>query len=244
MKKIGFKLFLIFEKFVALLPFKIIYYISDFIYFIIKYIIRYRKQVIRKNLRNSFPKKNIVEIKEIEKIYLHIICDLIVETIKMIHLNKEKTLKMFEINNMELLNKLYSDKKSVFLALGHTASWELTGMILPLLTKYETYGIYLPLKNSYFDKHIKDIRGKFGLELIPSQQIFRFLYHKKNDLVLTYILADQSPPKNSDNYWVNFLNQDTAFSKGLEKMSKSLNYAVVFLNIVKLKGADIYLILN
>ena len=153
----------------------------------------------------------------------------------MIHLNKEKTLKMFEINNMELLNKLYSDKKSVFLALGHTASWELTGMILPLLTKYETYGIYLPLKNSYFDKHIKDIRGKFGLELIPSQQIFRFLYHKKNDLVLTYILADQSPPKNSDNYWVNFLNQDTAFSKGLEKMSKSLNYAVVFLNIVKIK---------
>ena len=51
----------------SLLPFWAIYLISDFIYFPLYYVARYRRKVVRKNLTNSFPEKTEKEIIRIEK---------------------------------------------------------------------------------------------------------------------------------------------------------------------------------
>ena len=49
------------------LPFRVLYWISDFFYFLVYYIVRYRRKVVRKNLVTSFPEKDIKEIVKIEK---------------------------------------------------------------------------------------------------------------------------------------------------------------------------------
>lgn len=241
MKKIGFYLFLIFEKLISVLPFYFLFLISDFIYFLLNYVVKYRKSVILQNLKNSFPDKTEKEIFILRKKYLKIMADLIVESLKYYRLTDKEFLKRFEIHNIEILDELYNQKKSVFLACGHTGSWELSAMLMPLITKYKTIGVYQTQTNSYFDTYIKKVRSSFGLTLVPSQQLYRYLIENKNELILNYILADQSPSKDGDNYWTSFLNQQTAFFTGLEKMSKSLDYAVVFLSIIR-KGRGRYLL--
>ena len=56
-----------FFKLVALLPFRVLYGISDFLYLIIYHVIKYRIKVVRLNLQNSFPEKSDAWRKDIEK---------------------------------------------------------------------------------------------------------------------------------------------------------------------------------
>ncbi len=48
-------------------------------------------------------------------------------------------------------------------------------------------------------------------------------------------IADQSPGSNRKCLWMNFLNQETPVSFGVEKYAKAYNHAVVFAHIQKVK---------
>lgn len=238
MKRLGFYTFMFFEKLISVMPLSFLYLLSDFLYLILNYVVKYRKEVVIQNLKNSFPQKSEQEIKILHKKYMRIMADLIIESLKFSKMNEKDFLKHFEFKNIELLDNLYKNNKSVFVACGHTGSWELAAMVLPLICKHKVYAIYQPQKNIYFDNYIKKIRGSFGLELLASQQAYRRFIENKDKLTLNFILGDQSPSRDGDNYWTNFLNQETAFFTGLEKMSKSLGFAVVFLRIIRKKRSN------
>ena len=51
----------------SLLPLRILYFVSDLVYYPLYYVIRYRRRVVRPNLTNSFPEKSEKEIICIEK---------------------------------------------------------------------------------------------------------------------------------------------------------------------------------
>jgi KDO2-lipid IV(A) lauroyltransferase len=233
MRKLGFIPFLIFERLVSLLPFRLLYIKSDFVYFILYYLVRYRKKIIIQNLGNAFPEKSKTEIKLLSKRFMKIMADLIVESIKSAHMTDKAILKRFKFENLELLKELYTENKSVFVVCGHTGSWEMGGMILPLITDYKVFGIYQPQTNSFFDSYMKKVRGSFGVIPVPSQQAYKKFIQHREEKILSFIVADQAPSKNGDHHWTSFLNQETAFFTGLEKMAKSLDFAVVFLRIIR-----------
>jgi len=235
MDKVSFLVFQFFENIFTRLPLSILYRISNFLYFIINHIVRYRKEIIIENLKNSFPDKTKGEIQQLKNKYLKNLCDMFVETIKIPKMSKAKLLNMIELKNVELLKQLYLKNKSAFIALGHTPNWELGGMILPIICNQKVFAVYLPPKNKYFDNYILKFRQSLGGKLISSKQVFKTMLNNKNETVLTYILADQAPPKGSEQYWTTFLNQDTAFLTGLEKMAKHLEFEVVFMNVKKIK---------
>jgi KDO2-lipid IV(A) lauroyltransferase len=79
------------------LPFRFLYFISDIVYGIIFYILRYRKKVTRENLVNSFPEKNIDEIAIIEKKYYHYMADLLLEGLKGLTMTDEEILERHKI---------------------------------------------------------------------------------------------------------------------------------------------------
>lgn len=52
---------------ISLLPFRLLYCISDFEYFMMFHVIKYRRGIVRKNLTTSFPEKSAEEIAAIER---------------------------------------------------------------------------------------------------------------------------------------------------------------------------------
>ena len=57
---------------ISMLPFRILYAISDVVYFVVYYLIGYRKKVVFNNLKLAFPEKSDKEIIEIrKKFYRH-----------------------------------------------------------------------------------------------------------------------------------------------------------------------------
>lgn len=233
MQALGFYLALPFIFLIAHLPFSLLYIVSDFLYYIIL-AIGYRKNVVKANLRNSFPDKSEAEIHQLYKDYYSYLCDLIVETLKTITLTAEEAKKHCVFHNPEWLDKLYADKQSIIILMGHYGNWELAGPSFSLSSPYQLYVIYRPLSNPYFERLFVKMRTKFGTKITPVNNTLRDMVANRNQVTATAFIADQTAtPENA--YWTTFLNQDTAVFTGPEKLSKKFGYPIMYVSVNRVK---------
>lgn len=170
-------------KCVACFPLTILYVISNISAFIIHRIIKYRVSVVRGNLQKSFPDKTKRELRTIEsKYYIHL-CDIIIETIKLLNISDKFLRKHIRVQNPELPKFIIEESDTVILLLGHYANWEW----VPFLTKYfdgdiKMGTLYKPLHSKVMDRIIKTIRNRHGIELIENKNAFRNILEKKDKI--------------------------------------------------------------
>ena len=245
MKKFGFLIVRSIAKLLGLLPMRVLYILANFFYLFIHYIVPYRRKIVRQNLQLSFPEKTTKELRQIEKEFYHHFADLMAEYLKMTQVSEKEMKERFSIENPEILHKLYDEGRSVFLALGHCGNWEWFGMTLYLFIKQRPCAIYKRLSSPYFDDFVKSLRTAIGpIKMIESRGAYRSLKQSDDQLNAVIIAADQSPSGTEQDYWTNFLNQDTAFFTGLEKMAVALDYAVVFVENIRVKRGVFKIILT
>src|SRR5689334_11195204 len=118
-----------FIYFLSILPFPLLYLFCDFVYLVVYYLVGYRKEVVLKNLRNSFPGKSEEEIKHICKRYYRYFCDLFLETFKTLTISKSSMLKhcAWEPGAKEIFDRLWEEKRSSIIVMGHFGNWEWAG---------------------------------------------------------------------------------------------------------------------
>ena len=235
---VSFITYILFRFFVALfyiLPFRVIYLISDFLAFVLYKIIGYRKQVIIQNLKSSFPD---LDNKKIEKLLFPIyrnISDLMVETIKGFSMTKKQVQKHIFTTNIEVMNQHYINHKGIIGALGHYGNWEWAALLAGIKLKQETIALYKPLSNKYLNKYIRKNRARFGIHLFPIQNTYKSFETNKHKKILFALVADQSPSNINKAIWTTFLNQPTACLHGLEKYAHLFNMPIVYIQIIRIK---------
>ena len=188
------------------------------------------------NLRNSFPEKSEQEIKKICKEFYSYLCDLFLETFKTLTIGKEPMLRHCTIDPKakELFDKLAEEKKSCVLVMGHWGNWEWAGNSFSMVCKQQLYVIYHPLTNKYFNKLIIDMRTRFGTKLIAMRDTYRDMVTYRDEVNATAFIADQTPSPEGA-YWTTFLHQDTPVFQGTERISRKMNYPVVYAHVSRLK---------
>jgi KDO2-lipid IV(A) lauroyltransferase len=205
-------------------------------FFVLYHIVKHRRDVVRGNLNRSFPEKSEMEIKEIEKKFYKHFCDIAIESIKGLTMSKKLMSKRLKIKNLSLVEDLFKKNKSVIMYTAHIGNWEWLN-VLPTMVPYKTQSFYQKISSNYYDQFMLDLRSRFGMNCIESNQGYRTMAKMKmdNELTLTCIIGDQSPREQSAKHWVQFLNQDTAFLKGTERIAKKLDQSIVFASFKKLK---------
>jgi KDO2-lipid IV(A) lauroyltransferase len=216
-------------------PFWLLYLCADLIYLTCFYLIGYRKKTVNQNLKNSFPEKTDPEIKEITRQFYCHFAELVVETIKAFQISEKTLNKRFHYKNHEILDELYDQGKSVALLSGHYGNWEWT-ISLPRIIKHQVNVIYRPIQDETFDGYMKQVRSRFGMFLMMARVSGRNMLEleKSGQLSATYYLTDQTALKDTD-YWMMFLNQETAVFPGAEIMATKFGQAVVFMDIQKVR---------
>jgi KDO2-lipid IV(A) lauroyltransferase len=232
MRTILYYIFYSISRVFALLPLKGMFVVSDFAYFFIYYIFRYRRRTVAINLSKSFPEKSKKELKKIERQYFSHMCDLFIETIYILHAKEKNARKMCKFNNIELFYDFYDKGKSVIVATGHYSNWEILSLFA-LYNKHLTIGIYKPIANKKFEKFLNSARERFGAVSIPMHETLRaaLKYTQEGKLFFLGLISDQNP--SDTRYWTTFLNQDTPVFLGVEKISRKLNQPVIFCNMRK-----------
>ncbi len=218
------------------LPISILYFLTDMVYLLIYYVFPYRKKLVLKNLRNSFPEWDEKQVKKTAKRFYRFFCDFFMESTIFIFMSEKETMNRFRYKNPELINDLYVRGKSIILVFGHYGNWEWC-VNLPKYIHHKALGVYKPLHNKYFDRMFVTSRQRYGLEVIPIDKIVRTLteYHKSESLNISFFAADQRPLMKHIQYWTTLLNQDTPFVLGPEKLAKKLDLAVVYFKINRIR---------
>jgi Kdo2-lipid IVA lauroyltransferase/acyltransferase len=229
MKKIVKAVFVKIIFFLSRLPFGILYLISDVLFFVMSYMIRYRLRVIRHNLHLAFPGRPAAFYKRTARRFHRHFADIFIESLKNLSGNPAAITNNIRIVNPELLQHFFDKQKSIILYAGHIGNWEwLT--ILPKYAPHKVVALYQPLSNALFDQLIKDSREKYGIITTPSSRAFKTLktLNDGGTLTLTIALGDQSPPPNGPKVWVDFFGQETAFIPGTNKIAQRLKQAMIY----------------
>jgi len=236
MRTILFYIFFAINWIITLLPISILYIVSDLLYLLFYYFPSYRRKVVTTNLKNSFPEKTDKELKLIERKFYRHLADLFIETFKLTHMSEKQFRKRFTVSNLEVIERLYEQKRDIVAVMGHYNNWEWLAAF-PLYTKYKTISIYKPLQNKYFDTFINITRSKHGMFLAPMSSIIReIISNRKNGInTISAFISDQIPVKAEIQYWTNFMNQDTPVYMGIEKVATKYDMAIVYFNIQKVK---------
>ncbi|MDB9990080.1 lysophospholipid acyltransferase family protein [Flavobacteriales bacterium] len=212
-----------------------LYLVSDVLYLIVGKLIKYRKPLITKNLKNSFPEKNENEIKNIQRYFYKHFLDLIVESLKGFTISKKEINRKIKLKNPDLVNEMAQKSQNIILIGGHYNNWEMSAQKMPLECEHELFAIYKPLSNKFFDKKMKDSREKFGLRMISMKETKNY-FQKNNEKPRAIIFgSDQSPSSTKNAHWLNFLNQESGFLFGAEKYAKEFNWPVVYVSIQKIQ---------
>lgn len=237
-KGVGYSLLYAVVYLCALLPFKVLYILSDFLYLIVYHLVGYRRKLVRKNLKNAFPEKSEKSIVKIEKKFYHHLCDYFVETIKTFHLSDQEVRKRMKFENPEMIDRLTANGKSCIVSLGHYGNWEwVTSIGLHLASDVKLGLVYKKLHSSSFDYLFRTIRSHFGAKPIEMQSVIRQMirFQQQGETTVIGFLNDQRPSPRQEKYWTIFLNQQTPVQVGMEKIARRLGNPIVYLDIEKVK---------
>ena len=135
-----------FSHLVSLLPFWLLYRISDVLFFFVYYVVRYRRGVVRENLAGSFPEKTKKEREDIGRKFYHFFCDYIFETLKLTSISRKSMRKHISFRGLEQLESAFRDEGHPFVFI----YWDITA----------TGNGLLPCRGSFL---LPSIAGKFTI---------------------------------------------------------------------------------
>lgn len=218
------------------MPFRVLYLLSDVVYFLLYYVLGYRKKTVRHNLAIALPHLSKDERLVIEKKSFQHLCDMFLEMVKTMSISKTEIKNRFQFENLEVFIDLEKENKSIALVCGHYASYEWVPS-LNLQVDIEGYAIYKRLRNKYFDKLVRDIRAKFKVNLITTKETKKIIEEneKINKLGTYGFASDQSPRPTENMHWYKFMGIETPIHTGAETISKKYNMNMIYLKVKKVK---------
>lgn len=235
-QKVTYALYRVLFTLLALLPFAVLYVLADGIKYILVHVMKYRREVIRSNLRNSFPEKSEAELSDIEDDFYSQFADNIVETAKLLHISDRQVDKRVEVIGGELVDELIDKGHPVVMYLGHYANWEYVPSVVRHFKKPQLCAqVYKPLRDKAFDKLMLKVRSRFNPVSVPQDKVFRTMvrwYRDKVPFIIGFI-ADHRSNSSISHHATTFLGQHTPFNPGGEEIGKRVNAAYLYLDVEK-----------
>jgi len=216
----------------SLLPLRVLYLLSYFLYFVTYYIAGYRKEIVYRNLTIAFPEKTAAERKMIAKQFYKNFWDNWMEAVKLLGITG-KMIRPRITANLEAIDAIYKSGRCCHILLGHQFNWEWGNAFVTLRGPYSLLAAYSPLSNKIFDRLFLHLRRRFGSVLLPFNDMRRAMLPFRHKQYALALMADQSPPHPAKSYWIQFFNTPTAFLKGPERGARLGNLPVVFVALSK-----------
>ncbi len=215
-------------KLLSRLPLGLLYGVSDVLAFLTMYVVRYRRPMVAKNLRRSFPEKTPAEIRIITRAFYRNLTDVIVETFKGLTISEEALRQRVRFHGMEPVEACYQRGQSVILLTTHQCNWEWLLLAGCSYLSHPVDAVYKPLANKKMDAMMRKARARFGGQPIPKDRVLREVIRRKDQVRAIAVVADQTPAPGTSRHWMKFLHQESGFYRGIEQLPKAAQYPTFF----------------
>lgn len=197
-------------------------------YFVTFRLLRWRRDLAARNIARSFPEKTEAERAAILDQSYRNMSEVFVELLWGWRASAGQLKDRMSIDNPELVARFVAERRSVILLTAHVCNWE---WLLPGGGAH--FGIpidavYKPIRVASLDAYMREARSRFGGKPIPIKSFAFELLRRAGEPRAYGLVADQTPLKSMAKHWTRFLNQDTAFFVGAEKIARFLEAPVVY----------------
>lgn len=218
---------------IARLPLPTLYALTAPLALAARSLLHYRVKVVRQNLTSSFPNATPAQTDRIVRGFYRWFGRWGAETLKLAGMSATEARRRLHLEGFYAPLSDLAAGRHVSLFLGHYANWEwLSSLPLHLPPEAIPTQIYHPLENATADAFFLRARGRFGAISIPMETAARDLitYSRRGPTITGYI-ADQAPGARGVLHWTDFLNHDTAFYTGAERISAHLHAAAYYVEV-------------
>lgn len=209
--------------------------LTDCLYFIIYHIWRFRRELSLANLGNSFPGKDAAELERISRLAYRNACNLIAEVLKGAALSEQALRQRVRIVNLEVIDEFTRAGQSVVLLASHHCNWEWLLLATCIELKIGVDAVYKPLRVAAIDRFMLETRSRFGGNPIPVKDFLVEVLKRRGSPRVFALVADQTPPRRDEKHWTRFLNQDTAFFVGADKIARITRSPVFFVGMRRVR---------
>lgn len=225
---------------ISLLPFWILYALSDAFSFLLFHVIKYRRRIVHKNIATSFPNLSDKECQLLERQFYSHFCDLIFESLKHLSISQDKINRRMQFKGLDLLKESYEKGRACGVFLGHYGNFEWISSLPSWVNQEHCQCVqfYRRLDNKVFNRIFEYMRRRWGGVNIPANESVRFMarYRQKEKPFVIGFIADQTPWWRDIHYWTNFLNHpDTPVFTGAERIMKKFDMDVYYLDVRRIR---------
>ncbi|MDY0253382.1 MAG: lysophospholipid acyltransferase family protein [Tenuifilaceae bacterium] len=222
---------------IGIMPFRVMYWFSDFFAFMLRRVFGYRSKTIDENLARAYPNLPVEEKQRLTKLIYRNISDVFIEGVKAFLMTHQQVVRRHKVINPEILEPYLKSGQSIIGLTGHIANWEWGSLSASGQINTSVVAFYKELSNPLIDKFVKASRRKYGTILASTKFTSETFEEHKDKKTIFVMAADQSPTKKQleQAYWANFFEQNTPFLYGPEKYSHLHNLPIFFIDIYRVK---------
>jgi KDO2-lipid IV(A) lauroyltransferase len=220
-------------KVLSRLPLGILYAFGTFAYVIAYHVMRFRRDVVLRNLHACFPDLEQAQLARLCRTSYQHLGQVLAEAIKGLAISEGELRRRVRFVNLEVLQEFALRGESVILLASHQCNWEWLLLAACLEIPFPVDAVYKPLHNAPVDSLMLEARSRFGGRPIPVPHFLTEVMRRRGGARGFALVADQTPLRREEKYWTRFLNQDTAFYVGPQKIAKITNSPVIFIRMMR-----------
>jgi len=209
------------------LPWRVLYGGAACLAFLAHRVLRYRLDVVRANVRGSFPELGAHAHRRIVRGYYRRLGELAAEVVKAATLAPRELDGRVTFCNLDVVQKELDADHSVLIVAAHQCNWEWLLLALSLKLDCPLAAAYKPLHGARAERWMRQLRTRFGGTLIPAKELLSHVLRRRGPQVIAMI-ADQEPVTSDHKWWTRFLDRPTAFYMGPEKIAQVTRHTAVF----------------
>lgn len=224
----------------ALMPYWFKYYVvEELLCFLLCHVLRYRSKVVRTNLRNSFPEKSEAELRVIRRRFYRTLAEIFIDTVDLARRTDAKARRMLVVEGFDEHRGEVCGRDWIAM-LAHFGCWEYCSFWGLFEPSQKVVAVYHRLHNPVMECLYRRLRDSSYATPVAMKECVRFyLRHRDRGLdgrnMVLGLIADQNPPRRPNSHWFPFLNQETIFFDGGEKLALKFGLPVYFARMERLR---------
>ena len=211
------------------LPLQVLYLISEWVGWMLCKWVRYRSEVIAKNVAIAFPEYSQEEICRVERKFYKNLSHVSIEIFKTLTLSDAEMKRRVTVENISALDYFYKKRVPVVMLASHLCNWEwLVAMASLSYSGPIKLVVRRPSSSSLLTRCMDYIHTvRYGVETYE-QHMSPFLLRSSRSRPCLYALSgDQCPHRHDAKHWASFFGKETAFFQGIERLPKLLQAPVL-----------------
>ncbi len=207
--------------------------------YVLRRVMRYRYDVIMRQLHDSFPYESDEELHDICHKYYYHLAEMIIDTLSLAGMNDKKRKKVTEFNLTENFHEQIEGRNMVALT-SHYGFWEIALNLYLATPNHHLVVAYRPLTNPIMDKLMRRLRNNKAVDVVPSKSLVRYYVANRNGIngknIVVGLISDQNCPPTKGCCWHRFLNHDSLFFDGGEQLAVKFGLPVYYMELERIEA--------